>query len=125
MAAPLPPFRAPFAQDDSEIAAQIATDYRELRIANCPHTATAMFVLRQLPVAQLDMHWIVVATAHAAKFESIVEPLIDRTLDLPDALAGILARESRFDRISPTVDALAQALDGRFRVDQPRHTSDK
>jgi threonine synthase len=34
----------------------------------------------------------VVATAHPAKFESVVEPLIGKAVDVPPALAAMLRR---------------------------------
>jgi threonine synthase len=54
----------------------------------CPHTATAICAREQLPTSD----WIVVATAHPAKFETIVEPLIGRTLELPKSLEEILEK---------------------------------
>lgn len=52
----------------------------------CPHTATAVRLREQ----QSSDEWILVATAHPAKFESIVEPLIGRPVPVPPALAAIL-----------------------------------
>src|SRR5690606_28438130 len=51
-----------------------------------PHTATAAAVRRRV---QGD-HWVLVATAHPAKFEAVVEPLIGREVEVPPALADIL-----------------------------------
>ncbi len=43
----------------------------------CPHTATAAEVYANLPDAERRAHhWVLVATAHPAKFREIVEPLI-------------------------------------------------
>jgi threonine synthase len=36
------------------------------------------------------LHWVVVATAHPAKFPEVVEPLIGRRLGPPPALASLL-----------------------------------
>ena len=55
--------------------------------------------------------WILVATAHPAKFETIVEPLIGTTVPLPDGLAEILSRPSR----SVVIDANLAALDSALR----------
>jgi len=71
-----------------------------------PHTATAVFVRRSLK----SPHWVVVATAHPAKFESVVEPLVGRPLDVPPCLAGLLERPARFEEIDPTFDSLAATL---------------
>lgn len=58
----------------------------------CPHTATAMHVLDTLRAKGDQRDWTVVATAHPAKFESVVEPLIGHPVGVPDALAAMLAR---------------------------------
>ena len=72
----------------------------------CPHTATAVFVREQLKTP----HWIIVATAHPAKFESIVEPLICRTVRIPKALEQILDRPT-FKKIIPAdLESLKQEL---------------
>jgi threonine synthase len=55
-----------------------------------------------------------VATAHPAKFETIVEPLIGETVPLPAELADILSRPSRAVSISPHLEALADAMDEYF-----------
>ena len=41
--------------------------------------------------------WAVVATAHPAKFERVVEPLIGREMPIPAPLAALLARPSTAD----------------------------
>jgi threonine synthase len=71
-----------------------------------PHTATAVHARAQVGTP----HWVVVATAHPAKFESIVEPLIGRAVEVPDCLAGLLDRPEHFEKLEPTFDALAAAL---------------
>ena len=59
-------------------------------------------------------HWILVATAHPAKFETIVEPLIGDEVALPAELEQILSRPSRSLKIEPTLDALAAAMEAAF-----------
>jgi threonine synthase len=58
----------------------------------CPHTATALHVLARRRTAGDRGDAIVVATAHPAKFDTIIEPLLGRTIDTPPALAALLAR---------------------------------
>jgi threonine synthase len=80
------------AVDDDEIRAQIKKDYDRFGQIWCPHTATAFRVYDELePGRRAAAHWVCVATAHPAKFEEIVEPLIGREIPLPAALAEILA----------------------------------
>ncbi|MBI3556923.1 MAG: threonine synthase [Deltaproteobacteria bacterium] len=72
----------------------------------CPHTAVAAHVRRGLR----EPGWIIVATAHAAKFDTIIEPLIGRKIEVPPSLAAILARPSQVVEIEPSLEALVGAI---------------
>ncbi len=99
------------AVNDEQIEAEIRRDYAEFGFATCPHTATATHAWRQLDAnIREENDWILVATAHPAKFETIVEPLIGTAVALPDELAAILSRPSRSMSIEPSLDALASAM---------------
>jgi threonine synthase len=54
----------------------------------------------------------VVATAHPAKFNDVVEPLIGAEVPVPDALAALLALPSRQVEIEPALEALRAVLSG-------------
>ena len=97
--------------DDDRIRASIRRDFAEFGFATCPHTATATSVWRDLDdetAAACD--WILVATAHPAKFETIVEPLIGEAVPVPEELATLLARPAHATSIEPSLDALATVL---------------
>jgi threonine synthase len=93
--------------DDEVIKQTIRNFHGENGWAICPHTATGI-TLREKLAAD---HAVVVATAHPAKFESVVEPLIEQSLALPPALAEVLARSPHAEDLAPTLDALKEALD--------------
>lgn len=76
----------------------------------CPHTACGVEVLRRQRAAGAKGTWIVAATAHPAKFDSIVEPLIGRPVPVPPALAELLARPSSAAPLEPTLEALSAML---------------
>ncbi len=98
---------------DAEIKTAIRQDFREFGFATCPHTATATHTWRELDADLSVQHdWILVATAHPAKFETIVEPLIGATIALPPELEDILSRPAKAVSIEPNHDALAAALQG-------------
>ena len=100
------------AVSDDLIEVAIKQDYEEFGFATCPHTATATHAWRQLgDELKTGNDWILVATAHPAKFETIVEPLIGTTVPLPEGLADILARPSR----SVAIDAELASLDAALR----------
>ncbi len=61
-----------------------------------------------------ETDWILVATAHPAKFETIVEPLIGETVPLPEELSAILSRPGRSTSIGPQLEQLSTALEHRF-----------
>jgi threonine synthase len=88
---------------DEEIRRTIGELWRESRYPLCPHTAAGERVRRD----SLDgAPSVVVATAHPAKFETIVEPLIGESLAVPENLRRLLTAESRYEVIEPSVAAL-------------------
>ncbi|GMW07661.1 MAG: threonine synthase [Gammaproteobacteria bacterium] len=96
---------------DAEIRDSIRHEYRLHTAPWCPHTATGLHAYRQLPAAERnDGHWIVVATAHPAKFDTIVEPLIDTSIEVPAELAHLLRLPAHFDTIGPNLKELAARL---------------
>ncbi len=91
---------------DKEISETIRNGVKRWGQVFCPHTATAVFKREKLGSG----NWIVVATAHPAKFDTIVEPLIGRPVEIPPALQEILSRPSHFKEIAPTLDELKLIL---------------
>ena len=71
-----------------------------------PHTATAVDVRERLDTP----HWVLVATAHPAKFEHVVEPLIGETVPVPAALAAVMDRAAPAPEIAPSLDALRDVV---------------
>ena len=99
--------------NDEQISVAIKKDFVEFGFATCPHTATATHTWRQLDDDLLDAHdWILVATAHPAKFETIVEPLIGETVALPAELEEMLSRPAHAISIEPNLESLAAAMQG-------------
>jgi threonine synthase len=101
-----------FSVDDATIRQTIGEHAREHGEIICPHTATAMHRHDRLRTGGDRRPWAVVATAHPAKFESIVEPLIGHPVEIPRSLAGMLARPSRARAITASDHALREVLTG-------------
>src|ERR1700761_3629791 len=74
----------------------------------CPHTATAMHVLDTLPDDGLPR--VVTATAHPAKFETVLEPLLGFSPDVPGPLAAMLYRSASAEAIAADENALKDWL---------------
>ena len=101
--------------DDEAIRARIRTGYQELGQIWCPHTATAAEAYARLPVERRDSgRWVLVSTAHPAKFREVVEPLIGREIAVPETLARLFARPTQCTEIDADLASLRDALaDGR------------
>jgi len=98
--------------DDAAIAARIRADFARFGRIWCPHTATAAEVYARLaPAARRAGPWVLVATAHPAKFNEIVEPLIGASIAVPESLARLLALPRRHVDVAPSLPALAAALE--------------
>ena len=97
--------------DDAAIRARIREDYRRYGREWCPHTATAAEVYSRLPEKERSARpWVLVATAHPAKFNEIVEPLLGKRIDVPESLALLLRLPQELTDIEPNLTALAGAL---------------
>lgn len=74
-----------------------------------PHTACAVAARERLDPD--DAHdWILVGTAHPAKFPEVVEPLVGHAVDVPAPLAEVMARSTPAPQIDPSLDALARVV---------------
>ena len=98
------------AVSDDEIRARIREDASTLDRVWCPHSATAAEVYHRLPPARRQEPWVIVATAHPAKFDEVVEPLIGRTIPIPPNLERLLCLPRHDVDVAPTLDALRAHL---------------
>ncbi len=99
---------------DDQIRARIRAGYEEFGQIWCPHTATAAEAWERLPAdMRRKRRWVLVATAHAAKFREIVEPLIGRPVPMPPMLAKLFARPTQCVEIDASLEALRAVLQGR------------
>jgi len=75
-----------YSVSDKEIQHTIKDIYQQYQVIICPHTATGFHVRTQLSAAP----WIIAATADPAKFETIIEPLINKTVPVAPQLQAML-----------------------------------
>jgi threonine synthase len=96
---------------DEAIRERIRAGYRRYGQVFCPHTATAAEAWERLPGPVRRRHrWVLVSSAHPAKFRETVEPLIGRTLEMPEALGKLFARPTQCVEIDARLDALRGEL---------------
>jgi threonine synthase len=96
--------------DDAAIRERIRQGFERYGQIWCPHTATAAEVYERLVSGRRRGRWIVVSTAHPAKFSEIVAPLIGRAVPVPETLARLFARPTDCSEIEPDLHALRAAL---------------
>jgi threonine synthase len=97
--------------DDETIRETIVETWKAHRYAPCPHTAVGVAALRRLRAQGVTGRFTVAATAHPAKFDSIVEPLIGQAVAPPPALAALLARPAHAEPIDNDYAALVASLE--------------
>ena len=95
--------------DDATIRARIAQTFADDGYVLDPHTACAAETLARKRAAGDRRRYTLVATAHPAKFESIVEPIVGGVA-VPAGLAALLERPSSARAIEPANAALAAVL---------------
>jgi threonine synthase len=88
------------AHTDDEVRGAIAELYRRYGYVADPHTA----------IAFLGHGSLFLATAHPAKFREVVEPVINKAVQLPGALAAMLAKPKAVLRIAPSLGEIADLL---------------
>jgi threonine synthase len=88
------------AHTDDEVRAAIAALHQNFGYVADPHTA----------IASLGTGSLFLSTAHPAKFREVVEPVLDKPVQLPEALAAMLARKKITRRIAPVLGELADLL---------------
>ena len=97
---------------DEDIRARIRADHDAYGQVWCPHTATAAEVYSRLPRGEhTGRHWVLVSTAHPAKFREIIEPLVG-PVSVPENLQRLYDLPSRFEEIDPNLDDLRHATGG-------------
>lgn len=99
--------------DDEHTLAMVGVAHERWGALVCPHTAVGLQVAEQLRHEGDPGPHIVLATAHAAKFEEVVEPVIGRRPELPQPLAERLdAPEVLRHLATVDLDELASVLQG-------------
>jgi threonine synthase len=97
--------------EDAAIRERIRAGFRDRGQLWCPHTATAAEAWERLPPGRRAQgRWVLVATAHPAKFREIVEPLTGRAVPMPESLARLFARPVRCAEIGADLGELRAAL---------------
>ena len=85
-----------FSVSDADIADTIKYVWEKYQYEVCPHTAAGEWVRKE---HYPEESAIVVSTAHPAKFESIVEPLVQHEIVVPESLATLFEKKPLVKKI--------------------------
>ncbi len=98
--------------DDGRIRRRIRLEYSDSGAVLCPHTAAGVDACRGLlaDAGAPAGDWVIASTAHPAKFETVVEPLIGTTVAPPPQLEELLSRRSSHEEIPAELAALTPFL---------------
>lgn len=97
--------------DDATIRRWIAAGEMRHGQTYCPHTACAAEVQQRLRDGGERGPVLMVATAHPAKFDEVVEPLVGHPVPPPPALAELLARPAHAESLPADAQALVARLE--------------
>lgn len=96
--------------DDAAIRDAIARSERQYGTVVCPHTACALVALERRRAVGERGDFALVATAHPAKFDTVLAPLLTHVPDPPPALAALLAGPSHAEPLPADYAALRARL---------------
>lgn len=97
---------------DTDIIHTIKSIYQHHDIIICPHTATAFFVRNKLSAQP----WIITATASAGKFDTIIEPLIEKKVPIEPQLQALLERPACVVEVAKKLAAIKKAMLNYWRL---------
>lgn len=95
---------------DSEIRATLARSQARYGSIVCPHTACALVAHERRRASGDLADYAVVATAHPAKFDQVLAPLVAALPPPPPALAELLARPAHAEALADDYPALVARL---------------
>lgn len=98
------------AVDDAQIRSAIGSSQTRYGTVVCPHTACAVVALERRRAAGDTGDYAVVATAHPAKFDTVLAPLIDEVPAPPPALAALLQQPSHAEALANDYSAFCERL---------------
>lgn len=88
--------------NDEKIKETISRVYKKYKYIICPHTATGFYVRDMLP----KNDWTIVATADPIKFETIVESIVEKKLEVKKHLQELLDRPCKYNEINQNMEEL-------------------
>ena len=96
-----------FSVSDEEIRSIVTEVNQQFDYVVCPHTATGYFARKKLD----DKQWIIAATADPCKFETILEPIVNKILPIAPQLQELLNKPAKLVEVDADIRQVAAALE--------------
>ncbi len=94
---------------DDRIKNTIGAVFEKFSYTVCPHTACG---IESFNLQDETEKWIVLATAHPAKFADIVEPVIEQKIELPEQLKKIQDLAGNYEVVENDYQAIKERIIG-------------
>jgi len=95
---------------DDQTKATLISALKEYNYLLDPHGAVAYNALQQYQVLHPNTKGVVLETAHPVKFYDVIEPLINKTVPVPEVVAEQIKKEKVSTKISADVNELIEFL---------------
>jgi threonine synthase len=102
--------------DDDRIRKHISDEYLRTGYILDPHGAVASLGLEHYLESHPGTRGIFAATAHPAKFTSVVEPLIGRKVEVPENLGKFVSGMKQSVKMRPGQENLKEYLNDRYQT---------
>jgi threonine synthase len=101
--------------DDSETRQEMTNTYNAYGYVLCPHTAVAVLGLKKfLDEHTEEVHGVALSTAHPAKFLELVEETLQTTVEIPENLKSLLAKNKVATKMSTSFEEFKSLLLNSF-----------
>lgn len=95
---------------DEETKATMKKVYDEFGYILDPHGAVGYLALERYLQQHPSSKGMILETAHPVKFYDVVEPVLNRTIELPEAIKAIIHKPKEAKQMEAKYDALAEIL---------------
>ena len=95
---------------DDATRATLKDVYEKYHYLTDPHGAVAFNALQQYLAEHAGDKGIFLETAHPVKFYDVVEPVIQKQVDIPEAIKGIMSKKKESILMSPSYNMLKEYL---------------
>ena len=104
-----------FSFNDNETKKCISEIYSSYNYILDPHSAVGLLGLNKFLKSNSNYNGVFLGTAHPAKFADIVEPVINKSIEMPDSLRNVISKEKKSTLLNNDYKDFSDYLLSNFR----------